>query len=149
MLRMARPTAVIVAAATSALAACYDFSWEPPPAVEESDAAGEAPCRPARLTCGGETIAGRADTLYRCNQDGTTTVVARCANGCAARAPEEDDACEPPTPCVVGGYYCGGDKINGDPDVLYRCVGGGATVFERCANGCTVGAPGTDDFCER
>jgi len=49
--------------------------------------------------------------------------------------------------CVVGGYYCGGDKISGSSSTLYRCTGTGApTVVRHCANGCRVN-PGSDDSC--
>jgi len=27
----------------------------------------------------------------------------------------------PAVPCKVGGFYCGGDKLDGDPGVLYTC----------------------------
>jgi hypothetical protein len=49
--------------------------------------------------------------------------------------------------CFVGGLYCGGDKISGDKNTLYRCTGTGApTVVRRCANGCAIHA-GDDDGC--
>jgi hypothetical protein len=49
--------------------------------------------------------------------------------------------------CVVGGLYCGGDKISGSSSTLYRCTGTGApAVVRHCANGCRVNA-GSDDSC--
>ena len=49
--------------------------------------------------------------------------------------------------CVVGGYYCGGDKVSGSSSTLYRCTGAGApAVVRHCANGCRVN-PGSDDSC--
>ena len=49
--------------------------------------------------------------------------------------------------CVVGGYYCGGDKVSGSSSTLYRCTGTGApAVVRHCANGCRVNA-GSDDSC--
>lgn len=49
--------------------------------------------------------------------------------------------------CFVGGQYCGGDKISGDKNTLYRCTGTGAPAKIRtCANGCAV-HPGADDAC--
>jgi len=49
--------------------------------------------------------------------------------------------------CVVGGLYCGGDKISGDRDTLFRCTGTGApAVVRHCASGCAV-HPGSDDAC--
>jgi|GEM_PF-1217442 len=67
--------------------------------------------------------------------------------------PDRDET-EPPmaTPprgndCVVGGYYCGGDKVSGNAKTLYRCNGPGTpTVVQRCTRGCTVN-PGRDDSC--
>jgi hypothetical protein len=50
--------------------------------------------------------------------------------------------------CFVGGQYCGGDKISGDKNTLYRCTGTGAPAKIRtCANGCAVHA-GSDDACK-
>ena len=50
--------------------------------------------------------------------------------------------------CVVGGSYCGGDKISGDPSTLFRCTGTGApTVIRHCASGCAVRS-GQDDACK-
>jgi hypothetical protein len=48
--------------------------------------------------------------------------------------------------CVVGGSYCGGDKLSGNPDTLYRCTTGAPAVIRHCANGCVV-HPGQDDTC--
>jgi hypothetical protein len=49
--------------------------------------------------------------------------------------------------CFVGGLYCGGDKIGGDPSTLFRCTGTGApAVVRHCASGCAV-HPGSDDAC--
>lgn len=49
--------------------------------------------------------------------------------------------------CFVGGLYCGGDKIGGDPATLFRCTGTGApAVVRHCASGCVVHT-GSDDAC--
>jgi hypothetical protein len=49
--------------------------------------------------------------------------------------------------CVVGGLYCGGDKVSGNASTLYRCEGKGvASVVETCSHGCMVQA-GEDDAC--
>ena len=68
----------------------------------------------------------------------------KCANGCVS------GACNPPTKCVTGGTYCGGDKVNGDPNVLYKCGADGfaTTVQQSCTNGCIVAPPGQDDYCK-
>jgi hypothetical protein len=50
--------------------------------------------------------------------------------------------------CFVGGLYCGGDKIGGDPATLFRCTGTGApAVVRHCTKGCAVHA-GDDDACK-
>jgi hypothetical protein len=68
----------------------------------------------------------------------------KCANGCV------NGTCNPPTKCVAGGAYCGGDKVNGDPNVLYKCGADGfaTTVQQACVNGCVVAPAGQDDFCK-
>ena len=147
-----------------ALTACYDFHYEErsdggstagdggAPSVGDTDAAAPDArtndCVAGGYYCGGERVAGATDTLYRCNADGPPTLLARCANGCAIGAPGKDDACRPPSPCVAGGAYCGGDKVNGDPDVLYRCGADGKSisVIRRCEKGCRIN-PGADDDC--
>lgn len=49
--------------------------------------------------------------------------------------------------CLGGGLYCGGDKLAGLPDSLYRCVAGGTpSLFMSCPNGCRVEI-NTDDGC--
>ena len=51
--------------------------------------------------------------------------------------------------CFPGGTYCGGDKVSGDKNTLYRCnrSGSGTSVVKRCANGCRVN-PGQNDTCK-
>jgi Peptidase family M23 len=96
--------------------------------------------------CGGDKVVGDSRSLYRCNADGSGTLIAKCGNGCRVNL-GNDDTCKAPLPCTVGGSYCGGDKVNGDPSVLYRCGANGTTsVIQRCANGCSVNA-GRDDSC--
>lgn len=49
--------------------------------------------------------------------------------------------------CTAGALYCGGDKLAGDPQVLYQCNTGGVPLARgRCAAGCTT-RPGKDDQC--
>lgn len=166
----------MLASLTVAVAACYDYTLpagadaKTSPEMEQTptdrdaadgsisssggilgDASAEAAalrCPAGRFSCGGNVLAGPPDTLFRCKGDGTGTLTAKCANGCIVRAPGKDDECNAPTPCTVGGAYCGGDKINGEPDVLYRCLDGGATsVLQRCKNRCSIN-PGLDDSCK-
>jgi hypothetical protein len=50
--------------------------------------------------------------------------------------------------CFVGGLYCGGDKIGGDPSTLFRCTGTGApAVVRHCTSGCAVHTS-SDDACK-
>lgn len=53
-----------------------------------------------------------------------------------------------PGNCVNGGYYCGGDKVTGDPNTLYLCHGQTTppTVVKHCTAGCKVNT-GVDDSC--
>ena len=50
--------------------------------------------------------------------------------------------------CVPGGRYCGGDKVSGNANTLYRCGSDGksASVIRSCTHGCSVNS-GTDDSC--
>jgi hypothetical protein len=48
--------------------------------------------------------------------------------------------------CVVGGLYCGGDKVSGDSDNLYECTSGGKKLVRTCGHGCEVRS-GKDDAC--
>jgi hypothetical protein len=120
------------------------------PASEDAGDAGDAHterCLAGGYYCGGAQLVGRADSVYRCEVDGKATLVERCANGCVVNPAGIDDACKPPAPCVVGGAYCGGDKINGDPLVLYRCLAGGMIeVIKRCTTACKLNT-GADDTC--
>lgn len=111
-----------------------------------SGGASGGSCVPGGFYCGGDKLSGDPNTLYRCNGKSAPSVVARCANGCSVNA-GRDDSCRAPSACVRGGSYCGGDKVNGLPDTLYRCNGSSApSVIRRCANGCAV-RPGQDDAC--
>lgn len=101
-------------------------------------------CVVGGLYCGGDKVKGNANTLYRCEAGDTVSVVKTCADGCMVRS-GQDDACRP---CVVGGLYCGGDKISGDSSTLYRCTSDGTgTVVKHCAHGCGVHS-GSDDACK-
>ncbi len=49
--------------------------------------------------------------------------------------------------CVPGGTYCGGDKVGGKANTLYRCNSNDtASPLAVCADGCRVN-PGSDDNC--
>ncbi len=111
-----------------------------------NDVCGGRGCASGGLYCGGDKLAGDPRTLYRCNGPRTPTVVERCADRCVVR-PGQDDVCGSGGGCVSGGFYCGGDKVTGDPNTLYRCNGSGApSVLEYCSSGCRVRS-GQDDIC--
>jgi hypothetical protein len=52
-----------------------------------------------------------------------------------------------PQDCTAGSFYCGGDKLAGDPQTLYQCNAGGVPLARgRCRVACTV-RPTDDDEC--
>lgn len=55
---------------------------------------------------------------------------------------------KPTVSCFPDGYYCGGDKVPGSKNDLYRCdsAGTGATLAKACSAGCEV-MTGRDDRC--
>lgn len=96
--------------------------------------------------CGGDTLAGDPATVYECNRGGAPIARGVCAFGCRVQ-PTEDDVCiGGGGACVEGGEYCGGDKLDGDPQTLYRCQGGDGVPVRECPDGC-VQRPGSDDAC--
>lgn len=104
-------------------------------------------CVAGSYYCGGDKIAGNPDTLYECNAGGVPLARGVCAFGCVID-PGDDDTCRGGGgACVEGGFYCGGDKLDGDPQTLYRCASGAGTSPQECPNACVVAPPGMDDFC--
>ncbi|HEY5927525.1 MAG TPA: hypothetical protein VIV11_37835 [Kofleriaceae bacterium] len=104
-------------------------------------------CEAGGYYCGGDKLAGDADTLYQCNGGGVPLARGRCMHGCTVR-PTLDDQCEGGSAaCIEGGYYCGGDKLAGDPQSRYRCTGGVGADRMICPDGCVVAPPGEDDYC--
>lgn len=100
-------------------------------------------CTPKKHYCGGHVVEGSSKTLYVCTADGGATVLEACTYGCLVHPKGEDDTCK----CKPGGYYCGGDKLIGDPTTLYTCKADGTgTVFKHCVTSCNVN-PGKDDSC--
>lgn len=139
--------------------ACWDFEYVEGP--EAADAAtntarptptsapdGRVACVEGGYYCGGERLTGDSRSLHRCNKDGSGTLTTTCATSCIVAPPGKDDACSAAPSCVVNGTYCGGDKVNGDPNVLYRCNSGNTiSVVRRCANGCQINK-NDDDTCK-
>ncbi len=105
-------------------------------------------CTPGGLYCGGDKLDGDPGTLYRCDAPAAPTVRGGCDFGCILHPGLDDECRGGGGVCVVGGHYCGGDKVDGDPQTLYKCLaGGGGAVFRACPNGCQVNSAGTDDAC--
>jgi hypothetical protein len=105
-----------------------------------------ADCTAGAPYCGGDRLAGDPATLYQCNAGGVPIARGVCRNGCLVR-PGKDDTCSGGTAtCVDGGSYCGGDKLDGDPQTLYTCMAGAGVSPRRCPDGCVV-RPSNDDAC--
>ncbi len=102
-------------------------------------------CTPGSFYCGGDRLAGDPQTLYQCNGGGVPLARGVCASQCSVR-PADDDTCRGTGGCVEGSDYCGGDKLDGDPQTLYRCTGGVGTNPRVCPDGCVI-RPGDDDIC--
>ncbi len=102
-------------------------------------------CTAGSLYCGGDKVAGDPKTLYQCNGGGVPLARGVCLGDCAIR-PGNDDICRGVGTCIDGSDYCGGDKLDGDPQVLYRCSGGNGINPRTCIDGCIV-RPGADDRC--
>ena len=101
-------------------------------------------CTAGAYYCGGDKLAGDPQTLYQCNGGGVPLARGRCLVECSVR-PNMDDMCRA-TGCINGGFYCGGDKLDGDPQKLYRCSNGVGTNPIECTDGCVIN-PNTDDSC--
>lgn len=105
-----------------------------------------SPCVDGEHRCAGEGFPGVADTLYQCNEGGVPLARGRCSAGCIEQ-PDGDDVCRADGgACVEGGFYCGGDKLDGDPRTLYTCEAGRGVDGSECPDGCQV-RPGRDDIC--
>ncbi len=103
-------------------------------------------CTAGAFYCGGDRLAGDPQTLYQCNAGGVPIARGVCASGCLVR-PTRDDVCRAsPGVCQDGGRYCGGDKLDGDPQTLYVCMNGAGTSPVACPDGCVV-RDGVDDVC--
>lgn len=104
-------------------------------------------CQAGAYYCGGDKLPGDPGVLYQCNGGGVPLARGRCANGCLVR-PTQDDLCDAgPATCIDGGFYCGGDKVLGDPQSLYTCSAGAGTARMVCANGCVIEPSPNDDHC--
>ena len=105
------------------------------------------PCTPNSFYCGGDKVPGDPGVLYLCNGGGVPFARGRCPGECVVN-PSSNDACRGVGgPCVETGYYCGGNKLDGDPRSRYQCIGGVARNRLDCPNGCEIRPAGQDDDC--
>ena len=105
-------------------------------------------CVAGGFYCGGDKLSGDPGTLYRCDAPAAPTVRGVCSAGCIVRPGLDDECRGAGGVCMTGGLYCGGDKVDGDPQTLYKCAANGTgTVDKTCPNGCQVN-PGTNDACK-
>jgi hypothetical protein len=106
-----------------------------------------AVCQDGGRYCGGDQIAGDPDTLYVCDAGSVPQARGRCVHGCEV-SPSADDFCAGgPETCTDGGFYCGGNEVDGDPGTRYTCSAGAGTAPVECPDGCVVMPAGTDDEC--
>jgi len=155
------PLAVAVAAGlplACSAASVPDGAWGPAAAgARDAGAAGqELVCASLGIFCGGHGVAaGDPSTLYVCAAKGAKPVSSSsCLAGCVYgdAAPDRcaiPDGGDGQPACPGGGLVCGGHQMDGDPGTLYACPGAGLppTSSTKCANGCQLEAPGTNDLC--
>jgi 3D (Asp-Asp-Asp) domain-containing protein len=121
---------------------------EPHEANDPGPSASQSSCAREALVCGGE--GGEAHMLHRCH-DGHLSFARACTWGCQRGHGGADDACKPRPPmtfCADNGLFCGGDRVDGRPGVLYRCADHGLGVEEVCGRGCSVDPDGLSDRCD-
>ena len=100
------------------------------------------------LYCGA-TLGLDAGKLYNC-QNGNSTAVETCKNGCLVAPAGQSDQCkpDPQKQCPSGnGLYCGA-TLGLDSGKLYNCQNGNSNAVETCKNGCVVAPAGQDDTCK-
>ena len=109
---------------------------------------GGGGCPNGGYYCGNNGISGDVNTKYHCSGAGAAPSAVGCGFTCAAYPEGYDDVCVAGS-CsgLVGGYYCGNDKIGGDANTLYKCYNGAPAGAKHCSNGCSVQPAGTDDRC--
>ncbi len=106
-------------------------------------------CARRGRVCGSPPVSGEAQMLLDCTGDHLTFARA-CTWGCQAGRGGADDACKPRPPnafCGADGFFCGGDRVEGAPGVLYRCADHALRVDTVCERGCAVDGDGIGDHC--
>lgn len=100
--------------------------------------------------CGGDGLGKNVNNLYYCSAAGASPVLSSsCSHSCVTMPSGQDDRCATSGSCsnVYTGYYCGGDKVAGEANVLYLCEASIAAGASYCSKGCTTASSGHDDYC--
>jgi 3D (Asp-Asp-Asp) domain-containing protein len=124
-------------------------SSDPHAADDPPPPGADAWCAADGFVCGGDAVTGDPRMLYRCH-DGHMTFERLCRWGCRQSRSGAADACNPRPPapyCADEGLHCGGDRVDGEPGSLYRCVDHGLLFERACSGGCVVDADGVADAC--
>jgi hypothetical protein len=121
---------------------------EPREATDPGPRAAQTGCAGEGFLCGGEGQPGEPRILYRCH-DRHITFARSCASGCQRGRGNADDACKPRAAayCAADGWFCGGDRVDGDPSGLYHCVDHGLHLESVCTSGCSIDPDGVADRC--
>lgn len=118
-------------------------------ATDPGPRAAQTECVREGLVCGGEGLPGERNLLYQCRQ-GRITFSRACVAGCQRGRGNADDACKPRPPmgyCSTDGWFCGGDRVDGDPNALHHCVDHGLHLEAVCPQGCAIDPDGLADRC--
>lgn len=110
---------------------------------------GGSYCNNAGWYCGNDGLGKDPNTNYYCNKaGGDVTDSKKCGATCVTMPSGNNDECTSNGSCSgLHGYYCGGDKVNGDKNDLYFCKNGEFSGATYCNNGCHTAASGYDDYC--
>ncbi len=101
--------------------------------------------------CGNDGIvAGEPNTLYACAATIARPVQA-CADWCRTNR-VGDDVCvtgsSAPDCRGLSGSHCGGGRVGGEPNTIYKCVDGAVGSYVTCPHTCRVHQPARFDACE-
>lgn len=106
-------------------------------------------CRAAGWYCGNDGLNKDPNVNYFCDSSGgSVTKEDKCATTCVTEPSGYNDQCTSEGNCSgLHGYYCGGDKVDGDSNTLFLCLNGENSGATYCSNGCHVANSGYDDYC--
>lgn len=98
------------------------------------------------LYCGNNMLGADSNTLFLC-LGGSASQSWGCSHGCQQQASGVNDNCVARCTGQPNGAYCGNDGLGSDPNTLFNCSGGNASVRAHCVRGCHTAPAGTDDYC--